>query len=131
MQEVNSYRKVVQCERCLETFSADLEICPVCGSDEMSGYKLQNPFSRLPMERVLAAAGHMIWILGVVACLIMLWNTNTNDETYNWLLAIAGFGVLLFSVIMSVTMIALGELMKRVIRIQRRVRAFMLDQQNN
>lgn len=127
MPELNNYRKMVQCERCLETFSADLEICPVCGSDELTGYKVQNPFSRLPMEKVLPATGHVIWILGMIACLALLWNTNTEDSAHNWFVALAGFGVLLFSMVMSVALFGLGELLKRVIRIQRRVRAFMQD----
>jgi len=127
MPELNKYRKMVQCERCHETFTADLERCPVCGSGELTGYKVQNPFSRLPMEKVLPATGHVIWVLGMIVCLALLWNTNTEDSTRNWFVALAGFGVLLFSMVMSVALFGLGELLKRVIRIQRRVRAFMQD----
>nr|WP_321256696.1 hypothetical protein [uncultured Pseudodesulfovibrio sp.] len=131
MPELDDYRKMVQCERCLETFSADLEKCPVCGCDDLIGYKVQNPFSRLPMERVLPATGHLMWIVGLIACFVLLWNTNTDDSTRNWMFALAGFGVLLFSTVVSVTLFGLGELLKRVIRIQRRVRAFMQDQANH
>nr|WP_321514493.1 hypothetical protein [uncultured Pseudodesulfovibrio sp.] len=131
MPELSDYRKMVQCERCLETFSADLEKCPVCGGDDLTGYKVQNPFSRLPMERVLTATGHLMWVVGLVACFVLLWNTNTDDSARNWMFALAGFGVLLLSTVVSVTLFGLGELLKRVIRIQRRVRAFMQDQASN
>jgi len=131
MPETTNFRELVQCEKCEETFSADLEICPVCGSDEFTGYKVPNPFSRLPMERVLYATGHLIWMLGLAACVVLLWNTNSEDAAKNWLMAFSGFGVLLFSTVLSVAMFGLGELLKRVIRIQRRVRAFMQDHANS
>ncbi|NDV18721.1 hypothetical protein GO013_04715 [Pseudodesulfovibrio sp. JC047] len=131
MPELSDYRKMVQCERCLEVFSADLETCPVCGSDDLIGYKIQNPFSRLPMERVLYATGHLMWMIGLVGCLFLLWNTNSDDSSRNWMFACAGFGVLLFSMVMSVTLFGLGEMLKRMIRIQRRVRAFMQDYVSN
>lgn len=131
MSEQTEFRTIVQCEACLETFSGDLECCPVCGSDEVVGYKVANPFSRLPMEKVLPVMGHLMWIIGTIACIVLLWGTDTEDKAYNYLMAMTGFGVMLFSIVVSVTLFGMGELLKRVIRIQRRVRAFMQIHEHN
>ncbi|WP_461211333.1 hypothetical protein [Desulfocurvus sp. DL9XJH121] len=125
MQSDFIVKTVLQCEKCGEVFSDSYEQCPKCGSRRFEGYTVVNPIARLPMESILRLCGHLLWIAGTVACILFLWNTNTPDTTRNWWFAVAGFGVLGLSVIMAIALFALGEMLKRIIRIQRRLRAIM------
>ena len=129
LSELPEFRFLVQCEKCMETFSADMDRCPVCGGTEVVEYKVENPFSRLPMERVAPVTGHIVWMIGLVACLMLFWQTNTEDTGRNVIYIMAGFGALIFSLVVSILLFSVGEILKRVIRIQRRVRAFMFDLQ--
>lgn len=124
MQDV-IVRTVLQCEKCGETFSDSFEQCPKCGSRRFAGYSVTNPIARLPMESILRLCGHLLWLAGTVGCILFLWNTNTDDTVRNWWMCVAGFGLLGFSVIAAITLFAMGEMLKRIIRIQRRVRALM------
>lgn len=121
-------KTVLRCEKCGESFSNSFEKCPKCGSRSFEGYTVVNPISRLPMESILRFLSHMMWLMGTAACIVFLWNTDSADTTRNWWMVAAGFGVLWFSVISAVTLFALGEMLKRIIRVQRRVRAMMDDQ---
>lgn len=120
-------KTVLQCEKCGETFSDSFEQCPKCGSRRFVGYSVVNPIARLPMEAILRFCGHMLWITGTAACIAFLWNTDSPDTVRNWWFVAAGFGLLSLSVIGAITLFALGEMLKRIIRIQRRVRAIMDD----
>ncbi len=116
--------KMRKCEKCGTVFKEGSERCPQCNSRRYVSYEMENPVSRLPMEALLNMAGHCIWILGVAACIALLWDTNSDDAELNWLMALAGFGALFLSLVLSVAMFGLGEILSRVIRVQRRVRAF-------
>lgn len=118
-------KTVLRCEKCGESFSDSFEQCPKCGSRRFEGYTVVNPISRLPMESILRFVGHVLWIAGTVLCVGFLWNTNSDDTARNWMMAVAGFSVLGFSVITAITLFAMGEMLKRIIRIQRRLRALM------
>jgi len=120
-------KTVLRCEKCGESFSESFEQCPKCGSRRFEGYTVVNPISRLPMEAILRFVAHVLWLSGTAICIGFLWNTDTPDTTHNWLMVIAGFGILGFSVVSAITLFALGEMLKRIIRIQRRVRAMMDD----
>jgi len=120
-------KTVLRCEKCGESFSDSFEQCPKCGSRRFEGYTVVNPISRLPMESMLRFVGHVMWLMGTAVCFGFLWNTNTDDATRNWWMVVAGFGILGFSVVSAITLFALGEMLKRIIRVQRRVRAMMDD----
>ena len=127
MQSDVIVKTVLQCEKCGETFSDSFEQCPKCGSRRFAGYSVVNPIARLPMESIVRFCGHMLWLAGTVGCILMLWNTNTHDPTRNWWMCAGAFGLLGFSVVGAVTLFAIGEMLTRIIRIQRRVRAIMDD----
>jgi hypothetical protein len=90
-------------------------------------YEMENPISQLAMEHILRVAGHLTWLIGAIGCIAFLWNTNQQDATLNWLIALGGFLFLAVSLIFSVTLFGLSEILRRVIRIQRKVRAFVND----
>lgn len=116
--------KVHKCVKCGAVLTHGGTRCPECNSRRVVSYEMENPMARLPMAALLNVAGHCIWILGVAACIALLWDTNSDDESRNWLMALAGFGALFVSLVLSVAMFGLGEILSRVIRVQRRVRAF-------
>lgn len=118
-------KKMLQCEVCGETFSKSYDQCPKCGSEDFVGYKMINPISRLPMELILIVVAHATWFLGTIGCIVLLWQTNGPDMKTNLLLTVSGFGFLLFSLIMSIALFGIAELLGRTIRIQRRVKAFV------
>lgn len=122
-------KTVLQCDKCGEVFGDDYDQCPKCGSRRFLGYLMVNPVARLPMESILRFLAHLFWIMGTVVCVGFLWNTNTQDSTHNIFMMFAGFGVLAFSLIFSVALFAMGEMLKRIIRIQRRVRAILDEYQ--
>ncbi|SKA73772.1 hypothetical protein [Desulfobaculum bizertense] len=117
--------KMLQCEVCGETFSKSYGQCPKCGSEDFVGYKMLNPVARIPMEQVLIVVAHLSWILGTIACIAMLWSTGGEDQTFDLLMMFGGVATLIFSFILSVALFALGEILGRTIRIQRRVKAFV------
>lgn len=113
-----------KCDECLTPYTDEHTICPGCGK-RLPGYDMENPVSRLPMENILRSAAHLLWILGVIGFLLALWNTDQKDESLNWLIAAGGGIFLLATVIASIALFGMGEMLRRVIRIQRRVRAFV------
>lgn len=115
-----------KCDECFTPYTEEDKICPGCGK-RLPGYDMENPISRLPMEQILRVAGHLLWIIGVTGCLVALWYTNQKDETLNWLIAAGGFVFLIGSIIISITLFGMSEMLRRIIRIQRRVRAFVED----
>ncbi len=125
MNTQSDYIEMLKCEKCQATFGDDLEKCPECGSGELSKYQMENPMSRLPIHRLLSVAGHLAWMIGVGVCISLIWHTNTPDTSENLVTLLVAFGSLLLSLIVSVTLFGMGELLRRVIRIQRRLRAFV------
>jgi len=121
-----------KCDECLTPYSDDDKICPGCGKN-LPGYAMENPYAWVPMEQILRVVGHLVWIIGVVGCLTLLWNTDQPSDNLNWLIAAGAFVFLISSVIISITLFCLSEILRRVIRIQRRVRAFVEEykQQDN
>lgn len=113
-----------KCNECLTPYSEEDTLCPGCGK-KLPGFDLENPYSKLPMEHILRVVGHVVWIVGVVGFLIVLWNTDQKSENLNWLIAAGGVVFLTVSIIVSVTLFCMSEILRRVIRIQRKVRAFM------
>jgi len=124
-------KKMQHCGKCGEVFSDNFERCPKCGSHDFVGYTVTNPVARLPMEAILRVMAHLMWILGTAICVAFLWSTDSEDADHNMLLMYMGFTALCVSIFISVTLFALGEMLKRIIRIQRRLRAMFDDQQGH
>ncbi|MCK9239535.1 hypothetical protein [Desulfocurvus sp.] len=122
-------RRMLQCEKCGEIFSKDFNRCPKCRSTRFSGYTVVNPVARLPIESILRVMAHLMWMFGTAACLFLLWQTDSPDTDRNLLLMLAGFAALGASVIVSVALFGMSEMMYRIVRIQLRLRAFFEDQQ--
>lgn len=124
-------RTRMQCGKCSETFPEDFERCPKCGSGDFVGYTVTNPIARLPMEAILRLVAHILWIAGTLACVALLWSTNSPDTERNLVYMFSGFGVLLVSIVLSIGLFGLGEMLKRTIRIQRRLRAMFEETQSH
>lgn len=116
--------KDLRCSRCKAIFPDYLARCPECGSEDWVGLVEVNPYTRMPMENFLKACGHILWLLGTVGFLFLLWQTDTANEETN-LLYMYGAVLLLFcSVLFSAAYFGMSEIMKRMLRVQRRLRAF-------
>ena len=114
----------LQCSRCKAIFPDYLARCPECGSDEWVGLAEVNPYTRMPMERFLQICGHLLWLMGTFGFLLLLWQTDGTDDELNELF-IYGAGLLLFcSVLFSGAYFGMSEIMRRILRVQRRLRAF-------
>ena len=114
----------LQCSRCKAIFPDYLARCPECGSDEWIGLAEVNPYTRMPMETFLKACGHLLWLVGTIGFLVLLWQTDsTNDET-NRLFAYGAVLLLFCSVLFSAAYFGMSEIMRRILRMQRRLRAF-------
>lgn len=122
-------RKMLHCEKCGEIFSKDFNRCPKCRSTRFSGYTVVNPVARLPIEAILRVMAHLMWMLGTAGCLALLWQTDSPDVDQNMLLLVAGFGTLGASVVISVALFGMSEMLYRIVRIQLRLRAMFEDQQ--
>lgn len=115
---------MLQCEWCGTVFEDNLEHCPACNSKHAVGYEMENPVSRLPMEDILRVTGHVVWILGLIGGLTLFWNTDQPSERINFLFFLGGVIFISMSIVLSILFFGMGEILKRIIRIQRRVRAF-------
>ena len=115
---------MLQCEWCGTVFEDKLEYCPVCKSQHAVGYEMENPVSRLPMEGILRVTGHLVWVIGLIGGLIFFWNTDQANEHTNFMLMIGGIACIALSIVLSILFFGMSELLQRIIRIQRRVRAF-------
>ena len=114
----------LQCSRCKAIFPDYLARCPECGSDEWIGLVEVNPYTRMPMETFLKACGHLLWLIGTVGFLVLLWQTDSPDPETNRLFAYGAVLLLFCSVLFSAAYFGMSELMHRIVRMQRRLRAF-------
>ena len=115
--------KELRCERCGAKFPDYLARCPECGSTEWEELTEVNPYTRMPMEAFLKGCGHVFWLFGTVGFLIMLWQTGTDSPSDRLFF----YGAILFlasGMLFSAAFFALSELLRRILRIQRRLRAF-------
>lgn len=119
-------RAMRKCDECLTPYAEGDRLCPGCGK-KLPGYAVENPYSVLPMEHILRVVGHLVWIIGIAGFMVLLWNTDQKSEGLNWLIAAGGVVFLVISIIISIVLFCMSEILRRVIRIQRRVRAFMED----
>jgi len=114
----------VQCLQCKAAFPDYMGACPECGSEERVGLAEVNPYARMPMESFLKICGHVFWLVGVFAFIIIIWQTNTVARATSLLFLYGALFVLVSGVIMSAAYFALSELLRRILRIQHRLRSF-------
>lgn len=114
----------LQCSRCKAIFPDYLARCPECGSEEWIGLVEVNPYTRLPMETFLKACGHLLWLVGTVGFLVLLWQTDSPDPETNRLFAYGAVFLLFCGVLFSAAYFGMSEMMHRIVRMQRRLRAF-------
>lgn len=115
---------MLQCEWCGTVFEEELDRCPACKSKFIVGYEMENPVSRLPMEHILRVTGHSVWLIGLVVGIVLFWNTDQPTERVNYLLLFGGIISIASGMVLSILFFGLGEVLSRIVRIQRRVRAF-------
>lgn len=114
----------VKCVQCKLVFPDYMGCCPKCGSEERVGLDEVNPYTRMPMSSFLKACGHVFWLVGVMAFLIIVWQTDNVEKETALMFFFGGIFILVSGVIMSAAYFALSELIRRVLRIQRRLHAF-------
>ncbi len=114
----------LQCVECKYVFSNFLDTCPECGSEKITDYSEVNPYSRMPLESVLKSCGHIMWLGGTFLFLFFLWNTNSPDEVENMRMIRYAILSLFVGVLCSVLYIGLSEVIHRILRVQRRLKAF-------
>ncbi len=116
--------KQLLCSNCKFVFSNYLTRCPECGSEEWIGYTEVNPYSRMPLESIIKASGHALWIIGTLIAIYFLWQTDSDSDEANKISIYLAIVSLVFGVLMSVVYFSLGEIIQRLLRVQRRLRAF-------
>lgn len=114
----------LQCSRCKAIFPDYLARCPECGSEEWIGLVEVNPYTRMPMETFLKFCGHLLWLIGTIGFLVLLWQTDSTDAETNRLFMYAAALLLFCSVLFSAAYFGMSEIMRRILRMQRRLRAF-------
>ena len=113
----------LQCSRCKAIFPDYLARCPECGSEEWIGLVEVNPYTDA-METFLKACGHLLWLVGTIGFLVLLWQTDSPDAETNKLFIYGAFLLLFCSVLFSAAYFGMSEIMRRILRMQRRLRAF-------
>ena len=114
----------LQCAHCKTLFPDYLARCPECGSDEWTALVEVNPYSRIPMESIVKACGHLLWMIGLLGFFILVWQMDTPEPEANRLYLYSGIAFLAIGIILSTAFSSLSELMRRTLRIQRRLKAF-------
>lgn len=114
----------LQCAHCRTIFPDYLARCPECGSDEWTALVEVNPYARIPMESILKGCAHLLWMLGILAFFLLAWQMDTNNPAIDRLYLFAAFGCLTISILLSTAFFGLSEIMRRVLRMQRRLKAF-------
>ena len=113
-----------RCSHCGARFPDYLARCPECGGTEWEELAEVNPYTRMPMESFLKACGHLFWILGTLGSLALLWQTDTPDPEATRLYTYAAIFSITTGVLFSAFFFAQSEMLRRILRIQRRLRAF-------
>lgn len=112
------------CSRCKSIFPEFLGRCPECGAKDWVGISEVNPYNHLAMEQFLRLCGHLLWFIPTLGTIYLLWQINDAQGLVlqNYIMG----SLLLFSlgIVCSVAFFGLSELNRRVIRIQKRLRAF-------
>ena len=114
----------LQCAHCKTIFPDYLARCPECGSDEWTALVEVNPYARTPMESILKGCAHLLWMLGILGFFILAWRMDTENAETDRLYLFAAFATLAIGILLSTAFFGLSEIMRRVLRMQRRLKAF-------
>ncbi len=114
----------LKCAKCSNIFSNVYAQCPQCGSEEWTGYEEINPYTRMPLEVFLQLCGHLFWLGGTALFLFFMWQTNTEDAEINTLYIVLGIISIAAGLLVSAGYFALSEIILRLLRVQRRLKAF-------
>ena len=120
----NDVQQELQCAHCKTVFPDYLGRCPECGSDEWTALVEVNPYARVPMESLIKGCAHLLWVLGILGFFILVWQMDSPDDATNRLYLYAAIATLLVCILISTAFFSLSELMRRVLRIQRRLKVF-------
>lgn len=120
----NDVQQELQCAHCKTVFPDFLGRCPECGSDEWTALVEVNPYARVPMESLIKGCAHILWMLGILGLFILVWQMDSPDDATNRLYLYAAIATLLVCILISTALFSLSELMRRVLRIQRRLKVF-------
>ena len=120
----NNVQQELQCAHCKTVFPDFLGRCPECGSDEWTALVEVNPYARVPMESLIKGCAHMLWMLGILGFFILVWQMDSPDDAVNRLYLYAAIARLLVCILISTAFFSLSELMRRILRIQRRLKVF-------
>ena len=71
-----------------------------------------NPYTRMPMETFLKACGHLLWLVGTIGFLVLLWQTDSPDAETNKLFIYGAFLLLFCSVLFSAAYFGMSEIMR-------------------
>lgn len=123
LQEAKNTQRCI-CTRCRTVFSDFHTRCPECGCHEWDFFQEENPYARMPLERFIQLCGHAFWLVGTILFLGLLWQTGSNDFEQNRFYIYTAIFALTAGVLISALYFALSEIIYRIMRIQRRLRAF-------
>lgn len=68
------------------------------------------------METFLKACGHLLWLVGTIGFLVLLWQTDSPDAETNKLFIYGAFLLLFCSVLFSAAYFGMSEIMRRILR---------------
>jgi hypothetical protein len=120
----NDVQQELQCAHCKTIFPDYLGHCPECGSDEWTALVEVNPYARMPMESLIKGCGHLLWMTGIFGFFILVWQMYDADASTNRMYLYAAIGVLTICILSSTAFFSLSELIRRILRIQRRLKVF-------
>ncbi len=114
----------LQCAHCKTIFPDYLGRCPECGSDEWTALVEVNPYARVPMESIIKGCAHLLWMLGILGFFIFIWQMDDPETEVNLLYLYSGIATLVVCILISAAFFSLSEVMRRILRIQRRLKFF-------
>ncbi len=120
----SNVQQELQFARCRTILPDYLGRCPECGSDEWTALIEVNPYARMPMESLIKGCAHLFWMLGILGFFIFVWQMDHAELEVNLLYLYSGIATLVVCILISTALFSLSELMRRVLRIQRRLKVF-------
>lgn len=114
----------LRCSRCKAVFPDFLARCPECGSEEWVSLEEVNPYTKMPLETFLKACGHLFWLMGVAAFLVLLWQTDSSSDDKNAMFVYGAISSLVVGVLASAAYFGISETLRRLLRMQRRLQVF-------
>lgn len=121
---ISPVQQELQCAHCKTIFPDYLARCPECGSEEWTALVEVNPYARIPLESLIKGCGHLLWMLGIFAFFILIWQMDSDVAEENRLYFYLAVSMLVISILISAGFFGLSEILRRVLRMQRRLKVF-------